>query len=470
MKENKKYTTIKNFIDSKSGNKERIALQLDCTQRSIDRYIVGYKIFGKEFFTHKNKGRQPSHAFSKEYKLKILNLYLSKYYDAGFTHAVYLLKKYDNITISVSALENILKLERILSPHAHRKTKKKMSKYLKELECTLTSKKEKEKIAEEIMLVDSPHPRRPRSKYFGEMLQMDASVHEWFGGYKTQLHIAIDDATGTIVGAYFDKQETLNGYYNVFHEILTTYGIPFMFYTDNRTVFNYKKRKSPSIENATFTQFSYACKQLGVQLKTTSVPQAKGRVERLFRTLQARLLVELRIAGVLTIAQANAFLKQFIKDYNALFALDYNSIKSVFVSQPSNEKINLTLAVLSERKVDNGHCIRFNNKFYKLIDKNQTPTYYHRGVSVIVIKAFDKSLYATVNEKVFSLKEIPFHEHSSRNFDFDKIAPKNNKKIYIPPMTHPWKGKAFRDFVKKQHGFYEHSFEDMMYSQENTYK
>ena len=97
---------------------------------------------------------------------------------------------------------------------------------------------------------------------------------------KSQLHIAVDDATGTIVGAYFDYQETLNGYYNILHQILIKYGIPYMFFTDRRTVFEYKQKKSPSIEEDTFTQFGYACNQLGIEIKTSSVAQAKGRFER----------------------------------------------------------------------------------------------------------------------------------------------------------------------------------------------
>lgn len=86
------------------------------------------------------------------------------------------------------------------------------------------------------------HSRRPRCAYFGEMLQMDASLHLWFGDCKSQLHVAIDDCTGRIVGAYFDHQETLNGYYHVLLQFLTGYGIPHMLYTDNRTVFEYKNK------------------------------------------------------------------------------------------------------------------------------------------------------------------------------------------------------------------------------------
>lgn len=85
------------------------------------------------------------------------------------------------------------------------------------------------------------HPRRPRCAYFGELIQMDASPHLWFGDRITHLHLAIDDATGKIVGAFFDKQETLNAYYHVTFQILTAYGIPARFFTGKRYVFEHKK-------------------------------------------------------------------------------------------------------------------------------------------------------------------------------------------------------------------------------------
>ena len=103
-------------------------------------------------------------------------------------------------------------------------------------------------------------------------------------------------------------------------------------------------RKNPlSIEEYTFTQFGYACNQLGIDIKTSSVAQAKGRVERMFQTLQSRLPIEMKLAGVSTIYQANEFLNSYIKEFNAQFALPIDSIKSVFEKQPDTEKINLIL-------------------------------------------------------------------------------------------------------------------------------
>ena len=278
---------------------------------------------------------------------------------------------------------------------------------------------------------------------------MDASVHLWFGNEKSQLHIAVDDATGAIVGAYFDPQETLNGYYHVLHQVLTNYGIPYMLFTDRRTVFEYKQKKSPSVEEDTFTQFSYACKQLGIEIKTSSVPQAKGRVERMFQTLQSRLPLEMRINAINTIEQANEFLNSYIKEFNAQFALPVDSIKSVFEMQPDIEKINLTLAVLTSRKVDNGSCIKFKKNYYIPMDCNGHPVHYRKGTTGMVIQSFSDDIFLCVDEKVYALDLLVGHELSSKNFDL-AIQHDQPKKRYIPPMSHPWKQDSFERYLKKQ--------------------
>ena len=95
------------------------------------------------------------------------------------------------------------------------------------------------------MAVEDAHSRRPRCAYFGEMQQMDATPFEWVSGQVWHLHLSVDDATGAITGAWFDTQETLNGYYHVLYQILSDYGIPYKLFTDRRAVFTYKKKNSP---------------------------------------------------------------------------------------------------------------------------------------------------------------------------------------------------------------------------------
>lgn len=344
MNEQKKYKVIKDLKET-NGNKKRAAVELGCSVRHINRMLKGYEEHGKAFFSHGNKGRKPASALSEELKESILLLYQNKYYDSNLTHFTEKLAKNERIRVSEGTVRNLLLSHDILSPLAWKRTRRKLKDKLKTKKDTSTSKKEKERLQTAIVALEDAHPIRSRCSYAGEMIQMDASLHLWFGESKTYLHAAIDDATGTLVGAFFDEQETLHGYYRIFSQILENYGIPYMFYTYRGTVFEYKKKNSPKLENDTFTQFSYACKQLGVELKTTSIPQAKGRVERLFKTLQSRLPVELRLAGVKTIEQANEFLQPYIKKFNAQFALPLNLTTSVFDAQPSKEQIDLYLSI-----------------------------------------------------------------------------------------------------------------------------
>ena len=449
MNEDLKYEAIKKLVDT-DGNKKATAVRLSCSVRHVNRMIQGYNSKGKEYFIHGNKGRKPSHTMPSTIKNVIIDLFRTKYDGANFTHFSELLATYEKIIVSPSTISSILMGEQILSPKANRATKKSVNIKLRELlKSTGLSNNEKNHIVERIVAIEDAHPRRPRCAYFGEMIQMDASIHPWFGTSKTQLHIAIDDSSGSIVGAFFDSQETLKGYYNLLQQILQSHGIPFMFFTDRRTVFEYKQKKAPSTEDDTFTQFGYACKQLGIDIKTSSVPQAKGRVERLFQTLQSRLPLELRLAGVTTLEQANKFLNSYIKEFNAKFALPINLTNSVFEKQPSDEKINLILAVLADRKIDNGHCVRFESKYYKPVDANSNPVYYRKGVDALVIKAFDGNIYVSIDDNIYALEEIPRNEAVSKNFDSVKAKP-DQRKRYIPPMSHPWRHASFTRHLQKQ--------------------
>lgn len=448
LKENQKYQIIKKLVET-NGNKERARIKLGFKSiRQINRLIAGYKEYGKEFFIHGNRGRKPKHALSEEFKDEIETLYTSKYFDCTYTQFTEFLAERENIFLSVPEVGQILRERYILSPRARKSTKKNLNKKLLLEQQKVKSKKEISKLQSNIIAVQDAHPRQPRCIYFGEEIQTDACIHTWFGNTKTALHAAIDDSSGHVVSAYFDNQETLNGYYNIYYQILTKYGIPYLFKTDKRTVFEYNKKGTTSDEDNTFTQFAYACNQLGTSIETSSTPEFKPRIERLFESFQLRLIPELRLANITTIEEANAFLPAFLDKYNSKFALCINDIKSVFEKQPSLQKINLTLAVLSRRTVDTGHSICFKKKYYRTVNSVGTPIYFGKGTKVMVIEAFDKKLYATVEDSIFALEEIPQTQTYSENFD--EILPTEPKKIYIPRMIHPWKRKSFELFAEKQ--------------------
>lgn len=448
MDENQKYDVIKKLVDT-NGNKNTAALKIGCTQRHINRLIKGYQDKGKTYFVHGNRERKPAIAFPDDKKQLVLDLYRTKYYDCNLTHYAELLLERENLAISVSSISSILRKEHILSPKANKSTKKTVKEELKALQSKTKSKKKSAALQSSILDLEDAHPRRPRCANFGEMLQMDASVHPWFGGYKTHLHIAVDDATGQVVGAFFDKQETLNAYYHVLQQILSNHGIPYQFFTDKRTVFEYKKKRETSVEKDTFTQFGYACKQLGIDIRTSSVPQAKGRVERMFGTLQSRLPIELRLAGVSSIEEANKFLNSYIKKFNVQFALPIDCIKSVFEAQPDADKINQVLAILSSRKIDNGSCLKYDKKYYLPVNSMGVAVHHRKGTQAMVIKAFNEELYCTIGEEVYALEVLPEHQLSSKAFDL-AVLPKVPKKRYIPPMNHPWKRDSFEKYAHKQ--------------------
>ena len=448
LKEEEKYKIIKKLVET-NGNKKRARVKLGLKSiRQVNRLIAGYKKYGKEFFVHGNRGRKPKHTLTEELKDEIETLYTSKYFDCTYTQFTEYLAERENIVLSIPEVGQILRAKGILSPRARKITKKNLKKKLIAQKEKAKSQKEIAKIQSSIVAIEDAYPRQPRCIYFGEEVQTDACIHLWFGNFKTALHAAIDDSTGQVLATYFDNQETLNGYYNVYYQILVKYGIPSLFKTDKRTVFEYNKKGITLDEDNTFTQFAYACHQLGTSIECSSVPEFKPRIERLFETFQLRLIPELRLANITTIEEANHFLPSFLDKYNSKFALYIDNTKSVFEKQPSEQKINLTLAVLSRRIVDTGHSICFKKKHYRTVNSVGTPIYFGKGSKVMIIEAFDKKLYATVEDSIFALEEIPEVQAYSENFD--TILPTEKKKIYIPKMIHPWKRKSFETFAERE--------------------
>ncbi len=288
MKEQHKYKTIEKIINNKIS-KQRAANILHLSIRRIEQLIKLYDPQNSQSFAHHSRGRIAHNKTNPQICEKIINLYKTKYIGFNFTHFKEKLIENEGINISYSVLYKLMSLNQIKTPRKQKIKKK-----------------------------DKTHPLRERRKCFGELLQADASEYHWLGpnGPKWFLHGAIDDTTNTVVGLYFAYQETLQGYYNVLHKILRNYGIPMKFYTDKRTIFTYQKSSDKTEEKDTFTQFSRCCDELSVEIITTSIPQAKGRIKRLWGALQDRLKNELILAGVTTIEEANTFLKEFITKFN----------------------------------------------------------------------------------------------------------------------------------------------------------
>ena len=453
MKEQNKYEIIKELVDH-NGNKNRAKEKLGLSIRQVNRLINTYKEKGKPGFVHGNRSKKPAKTIDKTISDNIILLYRNKYQGFNFKHFHEYLIEEENINVSYHYVYKTLMNAGITSPRVRKATKRRWAKEKIENEKKLENKTEEEIeviVNHEIALEDS-HPRGEKPKYFGEITEMDGSNHLWFGEKKCCLHLAADKATNTIVGAYFDWQETLNGYYNVFKQILENYGIPAKFLTDNRTVFNYQRLNEDkrTSDKDVLTQFGYACKQLGIDLDTTSVSQAKGLIERDNGTFQDRLVSELRLNNITTIEKANEYLiNVFVPKFNVKFALDYKKFESVYEASPTAEKINYTLAVLTPRKIDNGNAIKYFNNYYQPYENGNLKCF-RAKTECLVIKAFDGELYVTIDEKIYELRKLDSHQKYSKEFDAEPIKIIKNKK-YVPKMTHPWKLESFLLQMEKAH-------------------
>lgn len=446
MKQDYKYNIIKDCSNHRIS-KYGAALKLNISIRQVNRLLKAYHLEGKEAFIHGNSKCVPHNKIDDSTASLIVSLYTTKYEGSNVVHFCELLKEYEQLDVSSTFVRKLLHSRLIFPPRTRKKTKKLIIKNHNE--------QSKEPI-NEISLIDIEnkeipleviHPTKEKKKYFGEEIQMDASDHLWFGNNKSQLHAAIDNSTGTIVGLYFDHQETLKGYYHIYKQILEQYGIPYEFLTDRRTVFEYKKKAS-LVEKDTYTQFAYACKQFGTYITTSSVPQAKGQIERLFGTLQSRLITELKIRNITTIDAANEFLPEFIKQYNSKFALPINDNMSVFEKVENRDDIINFLSVRAPRTTNNGSCIRYNSKkYYPAVDGERK--YFEHRTKALVFKTLAGELYVTIGDEIYNMVEMPLHHKVSKEFD-SPVPKSKKKKEYRPPIDHPWRQYSFNKFVDEQ--------------------
>ena len=450
-----KYEVIKKVVEGKKS-KQRAECELGLSRRQINRYIQRFSTEGRLGFKHKNAGRKCSFAISSEIKQQIISLYSSKYNGFNFIHFHEFLRSHENISISLSSLRNILAEANYLSPKARKATKRKLKKKL------LLEQKQKNEnhsnssdsfVEETIVPLEKAHPSRPRKKYAGELLQMDASPFVWFGEEVSHLHISVDDCTGMIVGAYFDHQETLKGYYEVTAQFLEKYGIPIKILTDRRSVFiyNQKTKKDSSSDGETLTQYGYICKTLGISLDTTSVPQAKGRVERFFGTLQSRLTSELHLYNIQTLDEANLYLQSFVENFNKQFAYTIKDTQNAFEKLDAKLSVNQLLSKHTFRTVSAGHSIKYKNHSYRFIDSYGEQVYLLRNSRVMVIETRDEQLFASLNNHLYALEVIEEHEVVSKDLDLEtsKQVEKSAKSPYIPPMSHPWKAQSYQNYLNK---------------------
>ncbi len=455
--EDQKYKVIKKLVE-RGGSKDRAAIVIGCTKRHVNRLIASYLNDGKIAFLHKNKLRKPSNIIDESVKNSILKLYTEKYFGFNFKHFTEKLNEVELITISYTVVKTLLENNDIISPRAQRKTRKLFNKRKKENEIRRNQEKlitsdniENGDIVDykadrSTIVAAESHPTQARTEYFGHKVQMDASDHIWLllDGKKMNLHGVIDEATGIVLGLHFEIQETLKGYFEITRQMFNNYGIPEILKTDNRTVFEYQRKGTNKIDDDHFTQYGFMCNNVGIELITSSVPQSKGMIERLFNTLQDRLVNEMRLANITTKKEANNFLNVFLDDYNKRFASYPNYNTSKFVPVDYFGKVEYLLSRIYERTVDNGNCMRYNNKLYRPINKGGHELLLKPKQKVYILETLDGELIVNANDNYLPLIEI------QRVKKLQQEKPKAPRKPWIPPSSHPWKKASFERYISKQ--------------------
>jgi len=406
---------IKSLIEDKMTSRDAAEV-LNLSERQIKRLKAGVKKDGEVFVIHKNRGRKPKHTIPDKRREEIVFLARNKYKGVNYTHLAELLREHEGITISQSSVSRILKAKGIKSRKKHRPPK--------------------------------PHRTRERKPQEGLLLQMDASPYEWIPGIKCSLHGAIDDARGNITGLYFSPNECLNGYFEVKRQTILEYGIPVSVYVDRHTIF-----KAPSnarltiydeLEGKTlaYTQFSRAMQELSVGIIYAYSPQAKGRIERLWETLQDRLALELRLAGIKSIKEANAFLPGFIKRFNAHFAVVPREPQSAYRPLEKHINIDYILCRKETRKASSGSTFSFGGQIYCLSKNNQVvPLPNKTAITILTSPRF--GIRAEYKGSVYQVRKTvrPVRVIAKK----DRV-----KRIIKVKDDHPWKNGGVEHFTYEE--------------------
>jgi transposase len=312
------------------------AVRLNLSERQVKNLKARYKKIGVSSVLHGNCGRQPKQTLSPEVKQKIVEIKSEESYSTiNFLHFQEDLESEYGIKISYSALRSLLMSIGTKSPKSRRKRKVK-------------------------------HPRRERKERFGEMLQTDATPFDWFGTGETfALHAFIDDATGKLTGLFVRKNECAQGYLGIMRQTISRFGIPQSIYADGLSLFfsTAKPTVEEQLQGKTTgqTQFGRIMESIGCHMIHARSPQAKGRVERLWETLQSRLPVEFAKRGIKNVEAANAFLEnEYLAQFNERFGKTPTKEETAFMKRPKGLVLDTLLSMRYMRTVDNSGCFSFD--------------------------------------------------------------------------------------------------------------
>jgi transposase len=381
---------------------------LALSDRQVRRITRRVKEEGVKGLIHRSRGRPSNRRYCEELRRKVLKIYQELFNDFGPTFACEKLLEREGIRIGKETLRTWLKEERI--PYQTRRKR--------------------------------PHRQwRERKHHFGEMVQMDGSHHAWLEDRGPQLVWMgyVDDATGTVFGRFYEYEGTLPAM-DSFRRYIRKYGLPQSVYLDRHST--YQSLREPTLQEQLKnqrpeTQFERALRELGVRIIHAYSPQAKGRVERSFRTFQDRLIKEMRLEGITTLQAANSFVVGYLKQHNRRFSVEAISQTDVHRPVPSIPKLNSILCMKEERVVRNDATVAFEGQFYQIRDRVQTK-------KVTMERWPDGKLHIRCHDRLVSFKSVPKPAKKKAAKQVQRTRRKE-----VTKRTSPWRNYSTRFYSRR---------------------
>jgi transposase len=404
---------VMNRIESKKLTVEQGAALLELSQRHVWRILASYQKEGASALAHGNRGRKPVNAIEGGLRRKIVELASGRYYGFNQQHFTEKLADKEGISISRSTVRRILLARGIKSPQKRRAPKHRS--------------------------------RRERYPQEGMLLQTDGSPHDWLEGRGPELCLigAIDDATNDVPYAYFQESEDTKGYMLMLKDITLKHGIPLALYHDQHSIFEVNRDTEAGLEeqlagSKPLTQMGRLLTELGINSIAANSPQAKGRVERLWKTFQDRLTSELRLAGANDLETANLVLKSFLLDYKRRFTVSPRETGSAYRKIEADFKPDEYFCYKYPRTVGSDNVVRFVNHRLQILPNQERSSYARCKVQVYA--GLDGNMAVYYENQCLNTCPAPLESTRLR------VSRQSTPRIYSKvPSNHPWRGK-FRTY------------------------
>ena len=415
QKEVDRHGIIKRIIDGKINGTEAAKL-LKISTRQVRRLKSVVFKKGAKGLVHGNRGKPGNRRLSEEKRNEIINLLKEKYPDFKPTFACEKLRECHEIIHDPKTIRAIQMKEGLWKPRGKKAGSKHRS-------------------------------WRQRRSSYGEMEQFDGSYEDWFEdrGPKCCLLASIDDATGRITKVTFGFHEGVVPVFTFWKEYLEQHGKPRSIYLDKFSTYkmNCKEAKdNPDLK----TQFQRVAEELHVELIFANSPQAKGRVERLFETLQDRLIKELRLANVSTLEAGNIFLETYLPKFNEQFGVEAMNDSDLH-SQLTKKELEGLSSVFSrqeKRTVQNDFTISYKNVWYQFLEKQLVVV--AKRDEVTVEERLDGSIHIRLRGKYLAYKVLPERPMKTKTTTWVLT----NKQVTKPSIDHPWRKQIAKDCALSQ--------------------